>query len=97
MIVLSKIGPYREAVLVPDTVVRRNRELPDNRGDKHDLKDAANVVDLISQDKFQYYEHPRIEIRELLFLLVSNPMKQRNQTPCDHKHNRQKAPWPYIF
>ena len=59
----------QEVVLVSGTAVRRNRELLDGRWDKHDLKDAANVADLISQGKFQYYEHPRIEIRELRGLL----------------------------
>ena len=56
-------------MLVSGTAVRKNRELLDGRWDKHDLKDAANVADLISQGKFQYYEHPRIEIRELRGLL----------------------------
>jgi len=59
----------QEVVLVSGTAVRRNRELLDGRWDKHDLKDAANVADLISQGKFQYYEHPCIEIRELRGLL----------------------------
>ena len=58
-----------EVVLVSGTAVRKNRELLDGRWDKHDLKDAANVADLVSQGKFQYYEHPRIEIRELRGLL----------------------------
>ncbi len=59
----------QEVVLVSGTAVRRNRELLDGRWDKHDLKDAANVADLISQGKFQYYEHPCIEIRQLRGLL----------------------------
>ena len=63
------IDHEQEVVLVSGTAVRRNRELLDGRWDKHDLKDAANVADLISQGKFQYYEHPCIEIRELRGLL----------------------------
>ena len=63
------IDHEQEVVLVSGTAVRRNRELLDGRWDKHDLKDAANVADLISQGKFQYYEHPCIEIRQLRGLL----------------------------
>jgi transposase len=59
----------QEIVLVSGTAVRRNRELLDGRWDKHDLKDAANVADLISQGKFQYYEHPRLAVQELRGLL----------------------------
>ena len=35
-------------VLVAGTAVKKNRELLDGRWDKHDLKDAANVADLIT-------------------------------------------------
>ena len=74
------IGHDQEVVLVSGTAVRRNRELLDGRWDKHDLKDAANVADLISQGKFQYYEHPRIEIRELRGLLsLKKKLKRQEQ------------------
>jgi len=46
------------AVLVSGNAVKRNRELLDGRWDKHDLKDAANVADLISQGKCLFYDHP---------------------------------------
>jgi len=36
-------------VLVAGSAVSKNRELLDGRWDKHDVKDAANVADLLSQ------------------------------------------------
>jgi transposase len=39
-------------------VAKRNRELLDGRWDKNDMKDSANVADLISQGKCLFYEHP---------------------------------------
>ena len=56
-------------VLVSGVSVKRNRELLDGRWDKHDDKDAANVADLISQGKCQFYEYPIMEIRDLRELL----------------------------
>jgi len=47
-----------EVVLVSGNAVANNRQLLDGRWDKHDGKDAANVADLISQGKCQYYEYP---------------------------------------
>jgi len=74
------INHDQELVLVSGTAVRKNRELLDGRWDKHDLKDAANVADLISQGKFQYYEHPGIEIRELRGLLsLKRKLKRQEQ------------------
>ena len=63
------LGHDQEIVLVSGTAVRRNRELLDGRWDKHDLKDAANVADLMSQGKFQYYQNPCLEVQELRGLL----------------------------
>jgi transposase len=40
-------------VLVAGNAVKKNRELLDGRWDKHDMKDSANVTDLISQGKCQ--------------------------------------------
>ncbi|MBW2318655.1 MAG: IS110 family transposase, partial [Deltaproteobacteria bacterium] len=37
--------------------------------DKHDDKDAANVADLISQGKCNYYDLPDIELRDVRSLL----------------------------
>jgi transposase len=58
-----------EVVLVGGVAVKRNRELLDNRWDKHDTKDAANVADLISQGKCLFYEYPTLALRELKDLL----------------------------
>jgi transposase len=56
-------------VLVSGVAVKRNRELLDNRWDKHDTKDSANVADLISQGKCLFYDHPPLPLRELRALL----------------------------
>ncbi len=56
-------------VLVCTEAVKKNRTLLDGRWDKHDTKDAANVADLISQGKCQYYEYPSEELRDLRNLL----------------------------
>jgi transposase len=57
-------------VLVSGVSVKRNRGLLDGRWDKHDDKDAANVADLISQGKCQFYEYPVMGIRDLRDLLM---------------------------
>ncbi|KFZ43968.1 MAG: IS110 family transposase [Smithella sp.] len=57
-------------VLVSGVSVKSNRKLLDGRWDKHDDKDAANVTDLISQGKCQFYEYPVEEIRDLRDLLM---------------------------
>jgi transposase len=57
-------------VLVSNSAVKKNRELLDGRWDKHDKKDAANVADLISQGKCQYYEYPETALRNLRTLLA---------------------------
>jgi transposase len=56
-------------VLVAGTAVKKNRELLDNRWDKHDTKDAANVADLVTQGKCLFYEFPSLSLRELRSLL----------------------------
>jgi transposase len=56
-------------VLVSGKAVKSNRELLDNRWDKHDTKDAANIADLISQGKCLFYDVPSVEIEELRDLL----------------------------
>jgi transposase len=63
------IGCGYRVVLVSGKSVKRNRELLDGRWDKHDMKDCANVADLISQGKCLYYEHPEMKLRELRGLL----------------------------
>ncbi len=59
----------RMVVLVSGVTVARNRESLDGRWDKHDVKDSANVADLISQGKCLYYEYPSAELRGLRGLL----------------------------
>ena len=56
-------------VLVSGKAVRDNRELLDGRWDKNDTKDSANVADLVSQGKCQFYEHPVKQITELRNLM----------------------------
>ena len=59
----------RRVVLVSGVTVKQNRESLDGRWDKHDVKDSANVADLISQGKCLYYEHPSAGLRGLRGLL----------------------------
>jgi transposase len=56
-------------VLVSAMAVKNNRPLLDGRWDKHDTKDSANIADLISQGKCQYYEYPDPRIRDIRNLL----------------------------
>ena len=58
-------------VLVSGNAVKNNRELLDSRWDKNDMKDAANLADLITQGKCLFYEFaspPLGELRSLLSL-----------------------------
>ncbi|MCJ7803939.1 MAG: IS110 family transposase, partial [Desulfobacterales bacterium] len=59
----------RTVVLVSGVTVKQNRESLDGRWDKHDVKDSANVADLISQGKCLYYDHPAARLRGLRNLL----------------------------
>lgn len=56
-------------VLVGGKAVKDNRELIDGRWDKNDTKDSANVADLISQGKCQFYEQPGRRLNELRNLI----------------------------
>jgi transposase len=56
-------------VLVGGKAVKNNRELLDERWDKHDTKDAANIADLVSRGKCFYYDLPSGQIEELRGLL----------------------------
>ena len=70
----------RMVVLVSGVTVKRNRESLDGRWDKHDVKDSANVADLISQGKCLYYEHPSAELRGLRGLLsLKRRLKRQEQ------------------
>ena len=52
-------------VLVSASAVKNNRSLLDGRWDKHDVKDSANVADLISQGKCLYYDYPDPKVQDL--------------------------------
>ncbi|MCJ7833231.1 MAG: IS110 family transposase [Deltaproteobacteria bacterium] len=56
-------------VLVSGVAVKHNRKSLDGRWDKNDAKDSANVADLISQGKCQFYEYPGMWLRDLRSLL----------------------------
>ena len=56
------IGKGHLLVLVAGKAVKDNRELLDGRWDKNDTKDSANVADLISQGKCQFYAQPDAEM-----------------------------------
>ena len=60
---------YFCVVLVSGKAVKNNREMMDGRWDKNDIKDPANIADLISQGKFMYYDHPALPLRDLRNLL----------------------------
>ena len=71
----------RTVVLVSGVTVKRNRESLDGRWDKHDVKDSANVADLISQGKCLHYEHPSAELRGLRGLLsLKRRLKRQEQS-----------------
>lgn len=74
------IGLGRTVVLVSGVTVAKNRESLDGRWDKHDVKDSANVADLIGQGKCLYYEHPSAELRGLRGLLsLKKRLKRQEQ------------------
>jgi transposase len=59
------IGSGGHVVLVAGKAVKSNRELFDGRWDKHDGKDAANVADLVSRGRCQYYDLPPSDLGQL--------------------------------
>src|SRR4030043_1734138 len=52
-----------EGVLVGGVAGKKNRELMDNRGDKHETKTAAHVADLFSRGKGLFFEYPVVSVR----------------------------------
>jgi transposase len=69
-----------QVVLVTGNAVKQNRELLDGRWDKHDMKDSANVADLIAQGKCHYYDYPGQEVRDLRSLLsLKRHLKKQEQ------------------
>jgi transposase len=59
----------RLVVLTSGEAISNNRKSLDGRWDSNDTKDSANVADLVSQAKCQFYEYPLMPIRELRNLL----------------------------
>jgi transposase len=56
-------------VLVSNHAIAENRQTLDGRWDKNDTKDSANVADLVSQGKCQFFEEPDADLLELRVLL----------------------------
>ncbi len=57
-------------VLVSGVAAKENRKTLDGRWDKNDVRDPANIADLISQGKFLFYEYAEPFLRELRDLLA---------------------------
>lgn len=76
-------------VLVGGVAVKNNRQLLDGRWDKHDVKDAANVADLISQGKCLFYEYPIMTLRNVRILsALKRRLKKREHglSVCIRNH-----------
>ena len=59
----------KNIVLVTGPAVKNNRKILDGRWDKNDIKDAANIADLVSRGRCLYYDLPSEQIVELRLLL----------------------------
>jgi hypothetical protein len=57
-------------VYATNEAIKKNRSLLDGRWDKNDMKDSANVTDLISQGKCHYYDLPERGIGDIRSLLL---------------------------
>jgi transposase len=66
-------------VLVGGVAVKNNRQLLDGRWDKHDVKDAANVADLIVQGKCLFYESPLMTLRNVRILIALKRRLKRRE------------------
>jgi transposase len=79
----------RMVVLVGGVAVKNNRQLLDGRWDKHDVKDAANVADLIAQGKCLFYEYPLMTLRNVRILIgLKRRLKKREHaiSACIRNH-----------
>jgi transposase len=76
-------------VYVTNEAIKKNRVLLDGRWDKHDTKDAANIADLVSQGKCQYYDLPDVTLRDLrsLLLLRKRLLKQQHSARVRIRNN----------
>jgi len=81
-------------VLVSSKTIADNRQTLDGRWDKNDTKDSANVADLLSQGKCQFYERADDRLEQLRTLLLLRQrlkkdehrlrMQIRNGLVCKH-------------
>ncbi len=69
----------QQVVMVSGVASKENRKTLDGRWDKHDVQDAANVADLMSQGKCLFYEYPDGRLRELRELLVLKRRLKREE------------------
>lgn len=81
-------------VQVSGLAVTKNRELLDGRWDKNDNKDPANIADLISQGKCQYYDYPSVAMRDLRNLIsLKRRMKKQEHGIRVRIRNNLIAPY----
>ena len=57
-------------VQVSNHAIAENRQTLDGRWDKNDTKDSANVADLVSQGKCQFFDNPQEDLVQLRTLLA---------------------------
>jgi transposase len=69
-------------VYVTNEAIKNNRSLLDNRWDKNDTKDSANVADLIAQGKCHYYDFPDHGLRDIRSLLLFRKRLKRQLHSC---------------
>jgi transposase len=69
-------------VYVSNEAIKNNRSLLDNRWDKNDTKDSANVADLIAQGKCNYYDFPDHGLRDVRSLLLFRKRLKRQLHGC---------------
>lgn len=68
-----------QLVMVSGKAVKENRQLLDGRWDKNDPKDSANVADLISQGKCQFFTNPGKMVTDLRDLLSLRKRLKRQE------------------
>ncbi|MEJ2202153.1 MAG: IS110 family transposase [Desulfuromonadaceae bacterium] len=60
----------QQVVYVSNVTVKNNRKTLDGRWDKNDTKDAANIADLVSRGRCQYYDLAEEDVLELRNLIA---------------------------
>ena len=66
-------------VLLSNKIIAENRQTMDGRWDKNDTKDSANVADLMSQGKCQFFEVPDLELIQVRNLLSLRRRLKRSE------------------